>query len=166
MTALTFKQSPVNSIGSLPVIGTQAPQFSLTKTDLTETTLSDYSGKKLILSIFPSLDTGVCAAGVRHFNEIANQLPNTVVLCISADLPFAQKRFCGAENLDNIITASCFKNTEFGKNYGVTLVDGPLKGLLARAIVMIDEKGKVVYTQQVTELIDDVNYTDLLNHSQ
>lgn len=163
MTTITLKGNPVNTVGTLPKIGGQAPAFTLTKTDLTETTITDYTGKKLVLNIFPSLDTPTCSNSVRKFNALANNLDNTVVLCVSADLPFAQKRFCGAENLDKVIPASSFRHLEFGKNYGVTITDGPLQGLLSRAIVILDEKGKVIYTQQVNEIADEPDYDDAID---
>ncbi len=158
MAKITFKGTPVNTVGNLPAIGSQVPDFTVTKTDLTETSLKDYAGHKLILNIFPSLDTGTCAMSVRHFNEAASQLNGTKVLCISADLPFAQKRFCGAENLTNVTPASVFRHSDFGKKFGVTLLDSPLAGLLSRAVVVVDEKGKVIYTQQVPEIVDEPNY--------
>jgi thiol peroxidase len=163
MTKITLKGNPVTTVGTLPKTGSQAPNFTLTKADLTDLTLQDYAGKKIILSMFPSVDTGTCAAAARHFNEDAAKLSNTVVLCVSADLPFAQKRFCAAENLQNVTTASSFRHLEFGKNYGVTITDGPLAGLLSRAIVVIDEKGKVIYTQQVPEISDEPDYEEVLD---
>lgn len=158
MAKITFKGTAVNTIGTLPAIGDQAPDFTLTKTDLTETSLKDYLGKKVVLNIFPSLDTGTCAASVRHFNSSASNMNNTTVLCISADLPFAQNRFCTTENLKNVVSLSVFRHPEFGKKYGVTLLDSPLAGLLSRAVVVLDEKGKVIYTQQVAETVDEPNY--------
>lgn len=162
MATITLKGNPVHTIGDLPKIGSQAPDFSATTSDLTEIRLKDYLGKKVILNIFPSLDTAVCAMAVRHFNEMANNLKNTVVLCISADLPFAQKRFCATENLQNVLTVSLFRHPEFGKLYGVTITDGPLAGLMSRAVVILDEHGKVVYTQQVGEITDEPDYTAVL----
>lgn len=159
MTTITLKGNTINTIGNLPAVGSQAPEFTLTKTDLTETTLKDYAGKRVLLNIFPSLDTPTCATSVRHFNAAVNKLPNTTVLCVSADLPFAQKRFCGAENLANVIPVSSFRHTDFGKTFGVVIQDGPLAGLLSRAIVILDETGKVMYTQQVKEIVDEPDYT-------
>jgi thioredoxin-dependent peroxiredoxin len=162
MTAITLKGNTINTIGTLPKVGTQAPDFTLTKNDLTEFTLKDCAGKRTILTIFPSVDTGTCASSVRHFNEAATKLENTTVLCISADLPFAQKRFCGAENINNVMTLSTFRHPEFGKTYGVTVVDGPLSGLMSRGVIVLDEKGKVIYTQQVQEITDEPNYDEAL----
>lgn len=162
MTTITLKGSPVNTIGSLPKIGSKAFDFTLTKTDLSDVTLKDFVGKKVILNIFPSLDTPTCATSVRHFNQTASQLPNTVVLCISADLPFAQKRFCSTENLAHVIPLSAFRHLDFGKTYGVTIVDGPLTGLLSRAIIVLDEKSNIVYTEQVAEIANEPNYTAAL----
>lgn len=158
MTKITLKGNPVNTVGTLPAKGQMAPDFKATKTDLSETSLQDFKGKKIILNIFPSLDTPVCATSVRKFNESASQLKNTVVLCISADLPFAQARFCGAEGLKNVIPLSVFRHSEFGKNYGVTIVDGPLAGLLSRAVVVIDENGNIAYNEQVSEITKEPDY--------
>ena len=158
MAKITLKGNPINTIGKLPKIGKKAPKFSLVKADLSKAKLSDFNGSKIILNIFPSLDTGTCAASVRKFNEEAGKLENTKVLCISRDLPFAQARFCGAEGLENVITLSDFSKGKFGKSYGVTIKNGPLKNLHARAIVVIDETGEVVYTQQVSEIVDEPNY--------
>lgn len=158
MSKISFKGNPVNTVGTLPKIGNQAPEFSLTKADLSEISLKDLKGKKVILSIFPSLDTAVCATSVRKFNESANQLNNVAVVCISADLPFAQARFCGAENLKNVITASTFRHPEFGKQYGVTITDSPLAGLMSRAVIVLDENGKIIYTQQVPEITQEPDY--------
>jgi thiol peroxidase len=162
MTQITFKGIPVHTIGSLPAKGMQAPDFKLVKTDLSEVQLSDYSGKRLVLNIFPSIDTGTCAMSVRQFNSKAQDMENTVVLCISLDLPFAQKRFCGAEGLNNVIPLSVFRSPEFGKNYGVTLTDGRLQGLLSRAVVILDENKKVIYTEQVAEISQEPDYEKAL----
>ena len=162
MTAITLERNPTHIVGALPKVGTQAPDVVVTKADLSETSLKDFLGKKVVLSLFPSLDTGVCASAMRRFNEVANKLNNTVILCISADLPFAQKRFCGAEHLDNVTTASVFRHPEFGKKYGVTIIDGPLTGLLSRAVVVIDEQGKIIYTQQVPEITQEPDYDAVL----
>jgi len=157
MTTVTVNGDPIETCGELPAVGSQAPDFTLVKSDMSEVRLSDLAGKKVILNIFLSLDTDVCANSVRHFNEAASQLDNTVVLCISADLPFAHARFCGAEGLDNVVTASVFRNPEFGKDYGVTITTGPA-GLLSRSVVVIDESGKVIYTEQVPETTHEPNY--------
>jgi thiol peroxidase len=156
MAQITFKGTPINTIGDLPVKGSTAPDFTLVKQDLSETSLADYKGKTLVLNIFPSIDTGVCATSVRKFNEKAAGLTNTVVLCVSMDLPFAQSRFCGAEGIQNVITASAFRSN-FGDHYGVTIADGPLTGLLSRAVVVIDA-GKVIYTEQVPEIAQEPDY--------
>lgn len=158
MTQITLKGKPVNTTGSLPKIGTQAPDFTLTKIDLSETSLKDFAGKRLILNIFPSLDTATCSLSVKQFNEKASNLENTAVLCISMDLPFAQKRFCGAENLTHVCPLSAFRHPEFGEDYGVTITDGPLTGLFSRAVIIVDTKGNVTYTQQVPEITDEPNY--------
>lgn len=158
MAAITLKGNSTNTIGKLPEVGTQAPEFKMIKTDLSESDLSDYKGYKVILNIFPSIDTGTCAASVRHFNEKAAELENTKVLCISRDLPFAQGRFCGAEGIENVISLSDFATGEFGKNYRLTITDGPLAHLHSRAVIVLDESGKVVYTEQVPEIVDEPNY--------
>ncbi|QBG48441.1 thiol peroxidase [Verrucomicrobia bacterium S94] len=158
MASITLKGNPVNTVGELPAAGSEAPAFSAVKTDLSECALSDLSGKKVVLNIFPSIDTGVCAMSTTKFNAEAGKLDNTVVLCVSVDLPFALGRFCGAEGLEDVIPVSVFRNPEFGNGYGVTILDGPLKGLLSRAVVVIDEAGKVVYTEQVPEITQEPNY--------
>ena len=158
MAAITLKGNPVNTVGQLPAVGTDAPAFSAVKTDLSECALSDLAGKNVVLNIFPSIDTGVCAMSTTKFNAEAGKLDNTVVLCVSADLPFALGRYCGAEGLENVVPVSVFRNAEFGNGYGVTFEDGPLKGLLSRAVVVIDEAGKVVYTEQVPEITQEPNY--------
>ncbi|GLB50088.1 thiol peroxidase [Neptunitalea lumnitzerae] len=156
MATVKFKGSDVHTAGSLPAEGSKAPAFSLTDTDLGTKTLEDFKGSKVVLNIFPSVDTGVCAASVRKFNEEASKLDNTKVLCISKDLPFALARFCGAEGLDNVISLSDFKNG-FAE-YGVVFTDGPLDGLLSRSVVVVDEEGQVVYTEQVAETVEEPNY--------
>ena len=161
MTLITFRGQPLHTVGSLPKVGTKAPDFTVTKTDLGEVNLENYHGKKIVLNIFPSLDTPTCAAAMQRFNQIAEQSPNVLILCISADLPFAQKRFCSAEHLENVIPASVFRHHQFGKDYGVTIADGPLAGLLSRAVVVIDESGNVIYTQQVPEITDEPDYNDI-----
>jgi len=152
MASITLGGNPITTCGILPEIGTKAPNFSLVKTDMTVSSLADYKGSKLILNIFPSVDTGVCAASVRHFNEEASKLDNTKVLCISRDLPFAQKRFCGAEGLDNVINLSDFVDGSFGKTYGLEINQGAFNGLHSRVIIIIDENGVVTYTEQVPEI--------------
>jgi len=158
MAKITLKGNPVETIGELPQKGSAAPDFNLVKADLSEVTLKDYSGKRLILNIFPSIDTPTCATSVRRFNQEASGLTNTAVLCVSADLPFAGGRFCGAEGIKNVSTGSTFRFHSFGKDYGVEITTGALKGLLSRAIVVIDESGKVLHTEQVTEIADEPNY--------
>jgi thiol peroxidase len=158
MAQITLKGNPINTIGNLPKVGTKAPAFTLVKDDLSIKSLTDYKGQKVVLNIFPSLDTGTCAASVRRFNAEASKLDNTVVLCISKDLPFAQARFCGAEGLKDVHNLSDFRGGQFGKDYGVEIVDGPLAGLESRAVVVLDEEGSVVYTQQVAEIVDEPDY--------
>ncbi len=162
MTEITLKGNPIHTLGTLPEKGSIAPDFTLIKTDLSEAKLSDYKGQKVVLNIFPSLDTPTCAASVRHFNAAASSLENTVVLCISKDLPFAQARFCGAEGLDKVITLSDFRDGSFGKAYQVEIVDGPLAVLESRAVVILDEEGTVIYTQQVPEIVDEPDYDSAL----
>jgi len=158
MSKITFKGNPVATIGDLPAVGRPAPDFTLTRDDLSAIRKQDLAGKNVVLNIFPSIDTSVCATSVRTFNQRAAALPNTVVLCVSKDLPFALKRFCGAEGIDNVTTASGFRGPDFGKDYGVTMVDGPLAGLFARAIVVFDAKGNVVHTELVPEIAQEPNY--------
>ncbi len=158
MAEITLKGNPVNTVGSLPQTGTSAPGFTLVKNDLSEASLADFSGKRIVLNIFPSLDTPVCAASVRRFNLEAANVPNTVVLCVSADLPFAHKRFCEVEGIDNVVSLSVFRSPEFGRDYGVTIADGPLKGILSRAVIIIDESGSVTYTEQVPEITIEPDY--------
>ncbi|TJZ60583.1 thiol peroxidase [Sphingobacterium olei] len=158
MSQVKFKGSPVNTKGTLPQVGSKAPDFSLTGGDLSQKTLGDFAGKKVILNIFPSVDTGTCAASVRKFNEKASSLENTIVLCISKDLPFAQGRFCAAEGLENVVSLSEYKDANFSDAYGVKFIEGPLEGLLSRAIVVLDEHGNVIYTEQVEETVEEPNY--------
>jgi thiol peroxidase len=159
MATITFKgEIKVNTSGELPAKGSVAPDFALVKSDLSEVSLKDLKGKKVVLNIFPSIDTGVCAASVRKFNKEAAGLPNTVVLAVSADLPFAAGRFCSAEGIENVHPASVFRNAAFAKDYGVLMTDGPLKGLLARSVVVIDADGKVAYTELVPEVTTEPNY--------
>ncbi|MGM0461509.1 MAG: thiol peroxidase [Fibrobacterota bacterium] len=158
MATVTIKGTPAQTIGTLPAIGSQAPDFTLVKADLSETKLSDYAGQKVVLNIFPSIDTSVCANSVRKFNEAAASLDNTAVLCVSMDLPFAAARFCGAEGIEDAETASAFRSS-FGTDYSVTFAEGsPFAGLLSRAVVVINEEGTVVYTEQVGETVDEPNY--------
>ncbi len=163
MTQITFRGTLVNTIGELPKKGEDAPDFILTKTDLSDISLKDFTGKKVVLNIFPSIDTPVCATSVRRFNEEISKHENADVICASMDLPFAHTRFCGAEGLENVISASEMRNREFGHRYGVRIVDGPISGLLARAVVVIDEKGKIIYTQMVKEIGDEPDYEKALN---
>jgi len=157
MAKITLKENAINTIGNLPLVNSKAINFELVKTDLSLLKLSDYLGKKVVLNIFPSVDTGVCAQSVRTFNKDLNDLENTVVICISKDLPFAQNRFCAAEGLENVIMASDFRS-DFGKNYGVEMIDGPLQGLLARAIVVLNEEGTVLYSELIPEITTEPNY--------
>ena len=157
MSTITLKGNPVNTIGELPSAGNQAPGFTLTKTDLSEASLSDYKGKHIILNVFPSIDTPTCATSVRQFNEKAAAMDNVIVLCVSADLPFALARFCGAEGIENVEPVSSFRSS-FAQDYQLMISDSPLKGLLARAIVLIDGDGKIVYNELVPEIADEPNY--------
>ena len=157
-----FQGAPVQLVGNLLKEGTMAPDFELIKKDLSSLKLSSLKGKKVILNVFPSLDTGVCAASVRKFNELASKMTNTVVLSISKDLPFAQGRFCTTEGIDNVIPLSDFRNPEFGKEYGLLMKDGPLSGLLARAVLVVNEEGKVSYIELVPEITQEPNYDKAL----
>ncbi|MCK8142519.1 thiol peroxidase [Flavobacterium sp. I-SCBP12n] len=158
MASITLGGNPIHTSGQLPAVGTKLSDFKLINTDLSDVSLGDFSGKKVVINIFPSIDTGTCAASVRKFNESASQLDNTTVLCISRDLPFAQKRFCGAEGLENVVNLSDFKNGDFGKKNGLEITDGPLAGLHSRAIIVLDEKGTIIHTEQVAEIADEPNY--------
>ena len=158
MATITLGGNPVHTNGELPKTQSKATDFKLVKNDLSIASLADFTGKKLVLNIFPSVDTGTCAASVRKFNEKASQLQNTTVLCISRDLPFAQKRFCGAEGLENVVNLSDFKDGQFGKDYGLEITDGPLAGLHSRVVIVVNENGEVVYTEQVAEIADEPNY--------
>ena len=156
---ITFKGTPIMIAGQFPKAGDNAPDFYLTQNDLSEFSLKDGKGNYLILNIFPSLDTGVCATTVRRFNQLAASLPRSIVLCISKDLPFAQHRFCTTEGIKNIIPLSDFRYTSrFGEEYGVLITNGPMQGLLARAVVVIDPEGKVVYSELVNEVTREPNY--------
>jgi thioredoxin-dependent peroxiredoxin len=158
MAIVTLKGNEIETFGPLPEVGTKSPDFTLVKQNLSEVTLQDFAGKRIILNIFPSLDTGTCAASVRTFNQKAASLYNTEVLCVSGDLPFAASRFCVAEDIKGVETASSFRNSEFGTDYGVQFQTGPLKGLLARSIVVVDTQGKVIYNELVSETINEPNY--------
>ena len=158
MATITLGGNPIKTSGDLPKTKTKALNFELIKNDLSTTTLSDFLGSRLVLNIFPSVDTGTCAASVRKFNEKASGLLNTKVLCISRDLPFAQKRFCGAEGLENVINLSDFKSGSFGKDYGLEIAEGIFSGLHSRVVIVIDETGSVIYTEQVAEIADEPNY--------
>jgi thiol peroxidase len=162
MAKFTLKGNAFDTVGELPSVGSRAPAFALTKNDLSEANLEEFKGKRVVLNIFPSLDTDVCAASVRRFNAEANRLDDTVVLCVSMDLPFAQARFCGAEGLNNVITMSDFRRGDFGRAYGVRIVDGPLAGLLARSVVVLDTKGNVIYNELVPEVTQEPNYETAL----
>lgn len=166
MSTLTLHGNKVNTLRSLPEVGGAAPGFNLVNGELGSVSLDDFKGSKVILNIFPSVDTGTCAASVRKFNEEAAALDNTKVLCISRDLPFAQSRFCGAEGLDNVISLSDFRDQKFGKDYGVEFIDGPLQGLLSRAVVVLDENQNLRYTEQVSEITEEPNYKAALEALQ
>ncbi|HWU77302.1 MAG TPA: thiol peroxidase [Rhodanobacter sp.] len=158
MSTVTFKGQPINVNGQFPAAGSAAPAFALVAGDLSDVTLSSFSGKRKVLNIFPSVDTPTCAASVRHFNESASKLANAVVLCISADLPFAQARFCGAEGLDKVVNLSLMRGRQFLNDYGVAIAEGPLAGLAARAVVVLDEHDKVIHAELVGEIADQPNY--------
>lgn len=158
MATITLGGNPIQTSGELPKIGSKIADFKLIKTDLSVASLGDFAGKKLLLNIFPSIDTGTCAASVRKFNESASTLHNTTVLCISRDLPFAQKRFCGAEGLENVVNLSDFSEGSFGKTNGLEITDGPLAGLHSRVIIVVDENGTITHTEQVAEIADEPNY--------
>lgn len=157
-----FQGNPVSVAGSIPKKGDKAPAFTLVSRDLSDVALSQFAGKRKVLNIFPSIDTGVCAASVRKFNQLATEMDNTVVLCISADLPFAQSRFCGAEGLNNVVTLSTLRAADFQTQYGVGITDGALKGLAARAVIMIDENDMVVFSQLVNEITTEPDYAAAL----
>ena len=158
MASITLQGNPIHTIGELPAVGTQALDFELVATDLSRKSLADYAGKRVILNVFPSVDTGTCATSVRKFNQQAASLENTKVLCISKDLPFAHARFCGAEGIENVDSLSDFIDGSFGKDYGLTFSDGPLAGLDSRCVVVLDENHKIIYTEQVPEIVDEPNY--------
>lgn len=162
MAIVTLGGNPVKTSGELPKVGSKAPDFKLTKTDLSLVSLADFAGIQLVLNIFPSIDTGTCATSVRKFNESASQLANTKVLCISRDLPFAQKRFCGSEGLENVINLSDFNTGDFGKDYGLEMNESVFNGLHSRVVMVLDENGTVKYTEQVPEIADEPNYEKAL----
>ena len=158
MAQITLEGNPFNTVGDLPAVGSQAPGFTLTDTDLADVTLAQFAGKKVVLNIFPSLDTPVCADSIRRFNKEASSMDNSIVLCISADLPFAHARFCSTEGLENVVSLSTFKSPAFGKDYGVGIEEGVLAGLMSRAVIVVDESGKVAYTEQVPEIAQEPDY--------
>ena len=158
MADITLRGNPIHTVGELPKVGDNAPDFVLTDTDLQDKSLNDFSGKTIVLNIFPSIDTEICSMSVRKFNAEITKYENAVVLCASLDLPFAHKRFCGAEGLNDVISVSELRNRDFGNAYGVRIADGPLAGLLARAVVIIDPNGKVTYTELVPEIGQEPNY--------
>lgn len=162
MSQISFKGNSVTTYGHLPEIGEKAPHFKLINSDLEYVSLQQFKGQRIIMNIFPSIDTNICANSVRNFNKKATELKNTVVLCISRDLPFAQKRFVDDEGLENVINLSDFKEREFGKDYGLEIIDGPLEGLLSRVVIVIDDNGKIIYTQQVQELSEEPDYLEAL----
>lgn len=158
MAKLKLQGNPINTNAALPRLGSKAKDFALTASNLQDHSLSDYKGQKILLNIFPSIDTGVCATSVRKFNAEAAKLKNTVVLGVSRDLPFALARFCGAEGIDKVITLSELRNRDFGKAYGLEIVDGPMAGLLARAVIIIDADGKIIYRQLVEDIVQEPDY--------
>ncbi|GGH75309.1 MAG: thiol peroxidase [Bacteroidetes bacterium] len=158
MSTTAFKGAPVQLAGELPSVGSAAPDFIITDTDLQNRSLADFKGTNVVLNIFPSVDTGVCAASVRTFNKMAADLKDTKVVCVSKDLPFAHKRFCGAEGIENVISASDFRSNSFTTNYGVEMQDGPLAGLMARSIVVINKEGQVVHNEIVDDIVHEPNY--------
>ena len=158
MATITLKGNTIHTIGDLPSVGSKASGFELVKSDLSKSSLNDYAGSKVILNIFPSIDTGTCATSVRKFNQEASNLDNVKVLCISRDLPFAHGRFCGAEGIENVITLSDFVDGSFGKSYNLLFADGPLAGLDSRAVIVLDENQNIIYTEQVAETTEEPNY--------
>ncbi|MCB5285826.1 MAG: thiol peroxidase [Candidatus Cloacimonetes bacterium] len=162
MAKTKLKGNPVNTSGRLPRVGTRAKDFVLTANNLADMTLADFKGKKILLNVFPSVDTAVCAMSVRTFNAEAAKVKNAAILCVSRDLPFALGRFCGAEGIDKVITLSELRDRDFGKNYGLELSDGPMAGLLARAVIVLDAEGKVAYTELVDDITHEPNYAAAL----
>lgn len=163
MTEITFRGYPIHLVGSLPAVGTQAPDFTLTKSDMSEFNLKNHKGQSVLLNIFPSIDTPTCAEALHHFEELAQHFPDLLFLCVSADLPFAQQRVCAFENVKNLQPASVFRHPTFGQDYGILMVDGPFKGLLSRAVVLINPQGKIIYTELVKELVDEPNFNNIQN---
>jgi thioredoxin-dependent peroxiredoxin len=163
MAKITFKGTPIETCGTLPAVGTMAKDFCLTGTDLVDVCLKKFAGKRIVMNIFPSIDTGVCSTSVRRFNAEVEKMKNTVVLCISVDLPFAHSRFCGAEGLKNVISLSEMRARGFGEYYGVRMVSGPLAGLFSRAVVVLDETTKVIYTEQVPEIGREPQYQPVVD---
>jgi thiol peroxidase len=163
MATTALRGNPIHTSGELPAVGSKLPHFALTRKDLSTVTDTDLAGKKVVLNIFPSIDTPTCASSVRQFNQRAAGLDDTVVLCVAADLPFAMGRFCGAEGIDNAVPASTFRSADFGADFGVTMTDGPLHGLLARAVVVADATGTVVHTELVAEIANEPDYDAALN---
>lgn len=166
MATITLKGTPIQTVGNLPTVGEKAPDFTLISLDLSRKKLADFSEKNIVLNIFPSVDTGTCAASVRKFNKKAAKLPNTTILCISKDLPFAQARFCGAEGIDNVTLLSDFVSGQFGKDYGLEITNGPLEGLHSRCVIIIDKNNTVIYAEQVTEISTEPNYENALKALQ
>ncbi len=158
MATFNLQGNPFHTVGELPAMGTAGPGFRLTRTDLSELDLAELKGKRVILNIFPSIDTDVCAASVRRFNAEASSLPDAVVVCVSMDLPFAHARFCGAEGLDDVVSVSDFRTGDFGRAYGVRIDDGPLAGLLARSVVALDAEGRVIHRQLCPETTEEPDY--------
>jgi thiol peroxidase len=163
MATITLKGGEIHTNGNLPAVGSKAKDFTLVANDLSKKTLSDFKGSKVILNIFPSVDTGTCATSVRTFNKTASDLDNTKVVCVSRDLPFAQARFCGAEGIENVSMLSDYISGKFGNDYGLNIIDGPLEGLNSRCIIIIDENGTITHTEQVSEIVDEPNYDSALN---
>jgi len=163
MATITLKGNPINTIGNLPEIGSMAPDFNLTTTDLSDISLKNFAGKRIVLNIFPSLDTGICAMSVRTFNAKVGSLDNAVIICVSLDTPFAHKRFCTTEGLDNVISAAELRDRNFGIDYGVRIIDGPMAGLFSRAVVVVDTDGRVIYAEQVPEIVQEPNYEAALS---
>jgi thiol peroxidase len=163
MKTITLKGNTIQISGELPKVGEKAKDFSLRKTDLTDVHLADFSGSRLVLNIFPSIDTSTCAASVRQFNLTASELHNTKVLCISKDLPFAQNRFCGAEGLEHVIPLSDFMTGQFGNDYGLTMLDGALRDLHSRVVIVLDENHTIIHTEMVRELVDEPNYEQVFS---
>ncbi len=166
MASVTFRGKRLQTSALLPATGSHAPDFILTNAELAEVHLKDFRGKKIVLDVFISIDTPTCAKAAHHFNKIANQMKNVIVMAISADLPFALKRFCSGENLSKIIPLSTFRHPEFGQRYGLTIVDGPLAGLLSRAVIIIDENGRIIYTEQVAEISHEPDYSAVVKALQ